>query len=99
MHADLVHEPVHWLARGSHMIAATELVLVSDGVDNRIQAVNIRADANRLLFYAGINFWNGLDLRVDGFCSAIDFAKKLGEGINSEGDPLAKIRVREITEL
>ena len=99
MHSHLVTEPVVRRARRSHVIAAAELVLMRNGVDDRIEAIHISADAGRFLLNAGINLGNGFDLGIHGLGGLIDFVQEFGEGVDPKIHPLAKIGIVEIANL
>src|SRR5580704_6598344 len=99
MHADLISKPVQRIARRGHVVAVAELILVRDGVHHAVQAVNVCANSNGFFFDARINLRNGFDLRIDRFRTAVDLTQKICERLNSELNPLAKRRVRKISQL
>src|SRR5580704_14065107 len=99
MHANLVAEPIDRLAARSHVIAVAEFVFVGDGVDDRIETVDIGADAYGFPFDARINFRNGFDLRIDRLRVAVNFSEEVGERLNAELHPFAEVRVGKISEL
>src|SRR5258708_29846573 len=81
------------------MVAAAEFIFMGNGVDDRIQAVNIRSHTDRFFFKARINFWDRLDGRVDRLGVDVNLVHEIGEGLNPEGDPFAKIGIGEIPNL
>src|SRR6202167_2142536 len=72
---------------------------MSNDVHNSIHAVNIRSNPNRFLLNPRIDFRNRLDRRIHALRVPVNLRHEISERLNSEIDPLPKIRVRKISQL
>ena len=75
------------------MIAGAEFIFMRDGINDRIQTINVRADTNRLLLDAGVNFGNRFDGWIDRLRVSVNLLQEVSDGFNSELNPFAKIRI------
>ena len=81
------------------MIAITKFVFVRNCVNDCVHLVNIRADANRFRFNAGIDFGNGLDVGIDRLRISINVGDEVGQCADAKVHPFAEVVTREVAQL
>ncbi len=81
------------------MVAFAEFVLMGNSVYDSVQTVNIGSYPHRFLFNARINLRNRFDLWIHALCVAVNFLHEVGEGLNSEVNPLSKIAIGKVSQL
>src|ERR1700691_2420719 len=72
---------------------------MGNGVDDRIQTVNISPDAHGLFLNTGVNFRNRLDGRIHRLRVLVSLLHEIGERLNSEIDPFSETGVRKVSQL
>src|SRR5215469_11103564 len=99
MHSNLVIEPVEWISRCRHVIAFAELVFVSDGVDDGIEAVHVGSHPHCGFFNSRIDLRNDLDFWIHRFCILSNFVHEICERLDAKIYPPAEVWIGEVSEL